>query len=107
MLSFLKSLCCKPKPTPETNVPIFKMAPDIPPIEVVKYSDLKAGDTIIYDSRIFKIDDCQQGVGAGNEFGEYFSMTGRFPYGISDGSRQVTNWGFRNCPVIRLLENTQ
>jgi hypothetical protein len=101
MLSFLKSLCCKPKP--ETTIIAYKIAPDIPTSEVVKYSDLKAGDTIIYDNRIFKIDDCIQGRGAGNEFGDYFSMTGIFPYGHQ--SRQVTNWGFRNCPVIRLPEN--
>jgi hypothetical protein len=105
MLSFLKSLCCKPKP--QTNIPVFKMVSDISNLEIVKCSDLKAGDTIIYSNKIFKIDECGQGVGAGNEFGEYFSMTGRFSYGISDSSTQVTNWGYRNCPVIRLLEDKQ
>tara|TARA_R110000772_G_scaffold249530_2_gene363837 strand:+ start:24589 stop:24969 length:381 start_codon:yes stop_codon:yes gene_type:complete len=46
---------------------------------VIKAKELKPGDTIIHDYSVFKINECGCGIGAGNEFGEYFWMKGEYP----------------------------
>lgn len=69
---------------------------------LVKAVDLKAGDVIIHDYRRLRITECGCGYFAGNEFGDYFWIKGRFVHGNPTDPQPLKDfWSSQCCPMIR------
>lgn len=80
----------------------------LPSHVVCKAIDLKSGDTIIHNYSVFKITECGCGFGAGNEFGDYFYIEGRYVNGNPTDPEPLKKcWAFQKCPVIKLTSSIE
>lgn len=69
--------------------------------EIVKGVSLRAGDIIVHDYMLIRINSCGCGFGVGNEFGNYYWIKG---HGCTEGpfcSNPYDFWTSQGCPVIR------
>lgn len=66
--------------------------------EIVLTKDLKPGNVIIHNYSTFLIYKCDKGSGAGNEFGEYYSISGEF----CRFNQPASFWSFDDCPIIKV-----
>lgn len=69
---------------------------DMSNYKIVRAIDLKVGDVFVHSCNRIKITECGCGWGAGNEFGYYFWVKGRF---ICDSSL-FDKWLFQEAPIV-------
>ncbi len=70
--------------------------------EIVSGKDLRPNDEIIHNYDSFKVQECQEGKGAGNDFGEYIRIVGNFNGTYVDPKMPAQEfWTFQNSPVVR------
>ena len=74
--------------------------------KIVKAKELKAGDIIVDNYRLFLINKCGFGAGAGSfdGFGEYFWIIGEF---VNGEKKEVSFWSFQECPVIKCVKRAK